>query len=328
MDLRTIGSSGVHVSALAFGTMSFGGDADAAESARLYARARDAGITHFDTANVYSKGTSEQILGQLIREHREEIFLATKGSFPMGAHPNARGGHRLHLVRACEASLARLGTDRIDLYYVHRRDPATPLEETLAALRLLTLSGKIVYAGLSNFAAWECQRMLDLAERSGDVRILAIQPMYNALKRQAEVELFPMARANGLGVFPYSPLAAGILTGKLVAGAPESSRMHTNGAYKVRYGKADPVAVGREMLRLAKESSLHPATLAVAYAASHPDVTAPLLGARSVEQLEPALAAASVRLTPELRAALDALVPAPARATDRDDDGTAHDLWK
>jgi aryl-alcohol dehydrogenase-like predicted oxidoreductase len=332
MQLRSIGRTGLRVSELAFGTMSFGTEADAAESARLYARCRDAGVTHFDTADVYGKGASEQILGQLIRAHREEVFLATKGSFPTGAQPNASGGHRLHLVRACEASLKRLGTDRIDLYYVHRFDPHTPLEETLSALSLLTRQGKIAYAGLSNFAAYQCQRMLDLSGQDrgghGELRIIAIQPMYNALKRQAEVELLPMAHDNGLGVFPYSPLAAGILTGKFSEPPSGPARLAQNEAYKVRYGRLDLAQVGRAMRALAAENGLHPATLAVAFAASHPDVTAPLLGARDVAQLEPSLAAAGVVLPPALRAALCALVPPPASATDRDDDGSAHDMWK
>src|SRR5262249_29763308 len=157
----------------------------------------------FDCADVYSQGRAEEILGELIAGERDQIVLASKASFPTGKDPNACGGSRFHLVRACEASLKRLRTDRIDLYYVHRFDPRTDLEETLRGVELLVQAGKVLYPAVSNFAAYQTQRAIDLAERHHWAKLMAIQPMYNLLKRQAEVELLPMARDNALGVFPY-----------------------------------------------------------------------------------------------------------------------------
>lgn len=323
-----VGTTGVLVSRLAFGTMSFGHEADEAESARLFARCRDAGITLFDTADVYAKGRSEQILGRLIAGQRDEIVLATKAGFPMSADPNARGASRYHLVRACEASLKRLGTDRIDLYYVHRFDPDTALEETLRALETLVQQGKILYPALSNFAAWQTERALGLAERNGLSPAVCIQPMYNLLKRQAEVELLPLAKFHGLGVFPYSPLAGGLLSGKYASQAAESNARHSvNKAYQTRYAHTHAADVVPHFLEIARSLGVHPATLAVAWVAAHPAVTAPLLGARSVEQLAPSLAAATLKLDAETLQRLNALTPAPQPATDRNDDGTEHDLF-
>jgi aryl-alcohol dehydrogenase-like predicted oxidoreductase len=329
MEQRFVGTTGLSVSRLGFGTMSFGGDANEVEAARLYARCREAGINFFDCADVYSKGRAEQILGGFIRAHRDEVVLATKTGFPMSDDPNARGASRYHLVRACEASLRRLQTDRIDIYYIHRFDPQTQLEETLLGLELLVKQGKILYPAVSNFAAWQTQRALDCAERASFAKIACIQPMYNLLKRQAEVELLPMAQHNGLGVFPYSPLAGGLLSGKYAAGnAGAASRLVTNKAYQTRYAHTLADQVVPQFMALAAELHVQPATLAVAWVAAHPAVTAPLLGARSVEQLEASLAAAALQLTPELLARIGALTPAPAPATDRHDDGTEHDLFK
>lgn len=323
-----VGTTGLSVSKLGFGTMSFGGDANEAEAARLYARCREAGINFFDCADVYAKGRAEQILGGFVRAHRDEIVLASKAGFPTGSDLNARGASRYYLVRACEASLRRLQTDRIDIYYVHRFDPQTQLEETLLGLELLVKQGKILYPAVSNFAAWQTQRALDWAEHASFAKIACIQPMYNLLKRQAEVELLPMAQHNRLGVFPYSPLAGGLLSGKYVTGqAGSASRLVSNRAYQTRYAHTRAEQLVPRFLALAAELGVAPATLAVAWVAAHPAVTAPLLGARSVEQLEPSLAAASLRLSPEIVQRIGALTPAPAPATDRHDDGTEHDMF-
>jgi aryl-alcohol dehydrogenase-like predicted oxidoreductase len=327
MHTRFLGETGVSVSKLAFGTMSFGNEAQEQESARIYRAARDAGINLFDCADAYSKGRAEEILGRLIGAHRDEIVLATKASLPMSEGPNDCGASRYHIVRACEASLRRLGTDRIDIFYLHRFDPRTSLEEAMRGLEQLVRAGKILYPALSNFAAWQVQRALAIQERHGWTKLACIQPMYNLLKRQAEVELLPMARANALGVLPYSPLAAGILSGKYVEGAAHG-RMTSNKSYQARYAHADSDAVARRFVALAQRLGVTPAALAVAWVARHPDVTAPLLGARSVEQLEPLLAAASMELSDEVYRELNALTPAPAPATDRHDDGGESDLWK
>jgi aryl-alcohol dehydrogenase-like predicted oxidoreductase len=330
MEKRPLGSTGVYVSKLAFGTMSFGHEADEATSAQLYARCRDAGINLFDCADVYAKGRSEEILGRLVAPHRDQIVLATKAGFPSGSDVNGRGASRYHLVRACEASLRRLGTDRIDLYYVHRFDPDTDLEQTLRALDQLVQTGKILYPALSNFAAWQAERALGIAERANLSPAVCVQPMYNLLKRQAEVEILPMARERKLAVFPYSPLAGGLLSGKYVAQgerAPDA-RHSVNKAYQTRYAHTQAADVVPQFLAIARELGVHPATLAVAWVAAHPAVTAPLLGARSVEQLTPSLAASELKLEASVLTRLNALTPAPQPATDRNDDGSEFDLFR
>lgn len=317
--------TGVRVSALAFGTMSFGGDADEDTSRELYRRCRDAGIDHFDCADVYNGGRAEEILGRLIADGRDGVFLASKAYFPTAEHPNARGASRLHLTRAVEASLRRLGTDRIDLYYVHRFDGRTALEDTLRALDDLVTSGKVVYLGVSNFAAWQVEKALGLSALHGLHAIKAIQPMYNLVKRQAEVEILPMAEAENLAVFPYSPLGGGLLTGKYGREKrPESGRLVDVSMYATRYGDEEAYAVAERFTDFARERGYEPVPLAIAWVASHPAVTTPLIGARNVEQLEGSLKALEIEVTPELREEISALSPAPPPATDRSEEGTEH----
>ena len=316
MDYRSLGHTGVQVSRLCFGTMSFGGDADETTSRALYRRCRDAGINFFDTADVYNAGRSETILGKLIATERDELVIATKAYFPSGKEPTARGSSRYHLVRAVEGSLRRLGTDRIDVLYLHHYDANTALDDTLKSVELLIQQGKVLYPAASNFAAWQAMRALGIAERQGWAKLAVLQPMYNLAKRQAEVEILPMAHAMNVGVCPYSPLAGGLLSGKYGSPGAEG-RLTTNAMYKARY--ADPAHhdLAAHLSAIAHELDYHPATLAVAWVASHPAVTAPILGARNVAQLEPSLAAAEVPMTPELRARLSQLSPEPPPATDR-----------
>ncbi|MEM9493652.1 MAG: aldo/keto reductase, partial [Myxococcota bacterium] len=237
MDYTMLGSTGVEVSRLGLGTMSFGGDADESVAAAMFNRARDVGINFFDTADVYNQGRSEEILGRLIAQCRDQIILATKAYFPTGSDINARGSSRYHLVRAVEASLRRLNTDRIDVFFLHRFDEKTPLEESLRGLEDLVRQGKILYPAASNFAAWQTATAIGLAERNGWTPVAAIQPMYNLVKRQAEVEILPQARSAGLAVFPYSPLGGGLLTGKYRRqGGPAEGRLVANKMYEIRYG--------------------------------------------------------------------------------------------
>ncbi len=325
MESAFLGRTGVKVSRLAFGCMSFGGDADAETSAALYARARDGGVTFFDTADVYNEGRSEEILGRLSAGHRDDIVVATKAYFPTGAGANARGASRYHLVRACEASLRRLGRDHVDIFYLHRWDDATDLGESLRAVDDLIRAGKVLYPACSNYAAWQVARAIGMAELQRLVPLCAVQPMYNLLKRQAEVELFPMGQALGVAMVPYSPTAGGLLTGKWgVDRRPDSGRMTTNQMYMTRY--ADPAhLVAADGLRaIAEELGVAPAALAVAWAGSHPAVTSVLLGARNVVQLDELLTAAEVAMTAELRARIAALTPEPPPATDRNEEKSAH----
>jgi len=323
-DYRLLGRTGLKVSPLALGTMSFGGDAEESVAKALYNRARDAGINVFDCANVYAKGRSELILGKLIASERDEVVLATKAYFPTSKDPNGRGSSRYHLARAVEASLTRLGTDRIDLFYLHRFDDETDLEETLRAVEDMVRAGKILYPAASNFAAWQAMKGLGIQRARGYGPFVAIQPMYNLVKRQAEVELFPMAQSEGLAVFPYSPLGGGLLTGKYGAQRlPDSGRIVDDPMYAVRYGRPGDLQTATRFTALAKERGVHPVSLAVAWVAAHPAVTAPLLGARNLDQLEPALAALDVPMDDELYAAVSELSPEPPPATDRNEEDSA-----
>jgi aryl-alcohol dehydrogenase-like predicted oxidoreductase len=301
--------------------MSFGGDADEATSATLFGRCREAGINFFDCADVYASGRSEEILGRLAAPERDALVLTSKAYFPTDRDdPNARGASRRHLVRAVEASLRRLGTDRIDLYFVHRFDERTDLHETLRALDDLVGAGKVVSTGASNFAAWQVSRALGISARAGWAPFSCIQPMYNLVKRQAEVELLPMARAEGLAVIPYSPLGGGLLTGKYADAPPVAGRLVDNSMYATRYGSADVHDVAARFARLARERGDDPASLAVAWVAGHPDVTAPIIGARDVAQLEASLRSVEIDMTPDLRAEIASLSPEPPPATDRNEE--------
>ncbi|MGH7572702.1 MAG: aldo/keto reductase [Gemmatimonadota bacterium] len=314
-----LGDTGVQVSSLALGTMTFGGAADAETSRAIFERCREVGINLFDCANVYENGLSEEILGELVADCRGEVLVTSKAFFPMGEDPNAQGASRRHLRQAVEGSLRRLRTDRIDLYFIHRFDGKTELEETLRALDDLVSEGKIVYTAASNFAAWQVEKALGISALRGFVRFKALQPMYNLVKRQAEVEILPMAEAENLAVFPYSPLGGGLLTGKYARETqPESGRLVESEMYRIRY--RDTYDTAERFATFAKEHGWEPATLAVAWVASHPAVTAPLIGARNLKQLEDSLAALEIDMTPELRAEISALSPDPPPATDRNDE--------
>ncbi len=325
MEHVFLGRTGVRVSRLAFGTMSFGGDVGERMAGVMYERCRAAGINLFDCADVYSQGRAEEILGRLVGRARDEVVLTTKAYFPTGPGPNARGSSRYHLRNALEASLRRLGTDHVDVFFLHRMDDCTPLEESLREVERLVAAGKVLYPAVSNFAAWQTARALGIAERHGWAPICGVQPMYNLLKRQAEAEILPLCAAEGLGCLTYSPLAGGLLSGKYgVERRPEQGRILDNQMYGVRYGAPSNFEIAERFVALAGELGLHPAALAIAWVAAHPAVTAPILGARSLEQLDPCLAAADVVMTDELYARITELSPAPPPATDRSEEGSAH----
>jgi aryl-alcohol dehydrogenase-like predicted oxidoreductase len=323
--VKLVGKTGIKVSRVALGTMAFGSDADEATAASIWRAARDAGVNLIDTADVYGDGRSEQIVGRLMHHERDQIVLATKGYFPTGKGANDRGSSRYHLVRAVEASLTRLGTDRIDLYYLHRFDDVTALDETLRGLEDLVRAGKILYPACSNFAAWQVAHALGIAQLRGWAPLVAIQPMYNLVKRQVEVEILPMAQSLGLAVIPYSPTGGGLLTGKYSAdNRPAAGRLIDNKMYGIRYADPAYLAIAGRFAQLATELGQPPATLAVAWVASHPGVTSVLVGGRNLEQLTPSLAANQLVLDDATRARISALSPEPPPATDRNDEITAH----
>ncbi len=214
MKYKTLGRTGVLVSDLCFGTMTFGSEADETESARMFNKCRDAGVNFFDCSNNYGQGRAEEILGKLIRNCRDEVVITTKVSQRIGQDVNAIGASRRHIMLSVEQSLARLQTDRIDVYIIHYFDPFTAIDETLSALNDLVRQGKILYLGVSNWAAWQIAKSLGISDKKNWPRFECIEPMYNLVKRQVEVEILPLGEAEQMGVISYNPLGAGLLTGK------------------------------------------------------------------------------------------------------------------
>jgi len=328
MEYTYLGNTGVLVSELCFGTMSFGGDADEETSAAMFHYCREKGINFFDCANVYQGGLAEEILGKLIKDCREEVIITSKCYFPTSEDVNARGASRKHIKAAVEDSLRRLSTDYIDIYFIHRFDGRTPLDETLRALDDLVRQGKILYPGASNFTAWQVAKGLGISDKEGWARFECVQPMYNLVKRQAEVEILPMAQSENLGVTPYSPLGGGLLTGKFSSNKrPNSGRLIESKIYETRYSSDWMLDTAERFTALAEQHNCHPANLGVAWVASHPAVTAPIIGARNLKQLEGSIKSLEIDMTPELRNAISALSPEPALATDRSEEGTEHSFF-
>jgi aryl-alcohol dehydrogenase-like predicted oxidoreductase len=318
MEYRFLGRTGIQVSPLCLGTMTFGHEADKAASKAIFNRCRDAGINFFDSANVYNDGKSEAILGELIAGCRAELVISTKFGDAMGSDPNLKGASRRNIITALEASLKRLRTDYIDIYFLHRFDVHTPLEETLRALDDLVSQGKVRYTGVSNFAAWQIARALCVSAINGWIQIHCIQPMYNLVKRQAEVEILPLAQSEQLGVITYNPLGAGILTGKYGQDRKSGSgRLTESDMYQKRYGQQWMFDAAISFVEFAKTGGFHPVSLAVAWVAHHPTVTAPIIGARNVEQLEDSIKSMDISMTQELYDQISEITPAPPPATDR-----------
>jgi aryl-alcohol dehydrogenase-like predicted oxidoreductase len=328
MEYKYLGNTGVLISEICFGTMSFGGDADEKMSADMFHYCREKGINFFDCANVYQRGLAEEILGKFIKDCRDEVIITSKAFFPMGEDVNARGASRKHIKAAVENSLRRLSTDCIDIYFIHRYDGRTPLEETLRALDDLVRQGKILYLGASNFAAWQVAKGLGLSNKEGWARFECVQPMYNLVKRHAEVEIMPMAQSENLGVTPYSPLGGGLLAGKYSPNKrPDSGRLIESKIYETRYSADWMLDTAKRFTALAAQHNCHPVSLGVAWVASHPAVTAPIIGARNLEQLEASIKSLEIDMTPELRNAISALSPEPPPATDRSEEGTEHSFF-
>jgi aryl-alcohol dehydrogenase-like predicted oxidoreductase len=316
-----LGRTGVKVSRLCFGTMSFGSTSDESTSAAVYGRCRDHGINFFDTANGYSGGEAERILGKLIAHERDELVITTKVASKVGGDPNDRGLSRRHIRQQVERSLARLGTDRIDVYFVHHFDEGTPIEETLRALDDLVHDGRVLYLGASNWAAWQVATALGISAREHLARFEVLQPMYSLVKRQAEVEILPLAESEDLGVIPYSPLGAGMLTGKYGRDRrPDHGRLVENDRYSRRYGESSYLEIAERFTEHAEGRGVHPATLAVAWVAAHPAVTAPIIGARDVDQLQASLDASDLEIDDAWWHEISELSYQPPPATDRSED--------
>ncbi len=314
MEYRTLGASGAVVSTYALGTMTFGNETDEAGSHAQLDRYVEAGGNFIDTADVYTAGVSEDIIGRWLAKSsaRDDVVLATKGRFPTGDSPNDVGTSRRHLRRALEASLSRLGVDHIDLYQLHAWDPVTPLDETLGFLEDAVRAGKISYAGLSNFTGWQLQKACDLIDRRGWSQLVTLQPQYNLLVREIEWEIVPAAQDNGLGLLPWSPLGGGWLTGKYSfdeepTGATRLGENPDRGVeswhrrsrnQRVR----DVVDAVRE---IAEARGISMAQVALAWLVDRPAITSVILGARTLTQLDDNLAAADLHLTEDETAKLN-----------------------
>jgi len=315
VEQRPLGATGVKVSALALGAMSFGslGNTDHGDCVRIVHRALDAGVNVVDTADVYSQGESEEIVGRALAGRRDDVVLASKCFWPMGTDPNRRGSSRRWIVRACEDSLRRLGTDHLDVYYLHKPDTDTDVEESLSAMNDLVHQGKVRSVGISTFPADLLVEAQWAATRRGLERPRVEQPPYSVLARHIERDLLPACTRHGMGVMVWGPLNSGWLTGKYRDAAPAGSRaLRWTG--RPWFDDARPeVARKREVVealaQLAEDAGLPLAHLALAFTLEHPAVSATIIGPRTMEQLDDLLAAADVRLTADVLDRIDELVP-------------------
>ena len=316
MEYRKLGRTGLKVSPLCLGAMMFGrrGNADHADCERIIHRALDAGINFVDTANVYSSGESEEIVGQALRGRRDQVVLATKVHGVMGSGPNDGGNGRAHILREVENSLRRLQTDYIDLYQIHRPDPDTPIEETLRALDDLVHSGKVRYIGSSTFAAWELVESYWVSDRYNLARFECEQPPYSIFVRGIEKDVLPVCQKYGTGVIPWSPLNRGWLAGKYRQG--QQLDPQSRAARGDQFIDQPDSAAGRrklalveELIPMAEEIGANLARYALAWTLTNPTITAPIIGPRTMQQLEDNLGALEVAIPPDHLRRIDTLVP-------------------
>ncbi len=313
----SLGASGLKVTRLWLGTMMFGDQTDETEAGRIVAAARDAGVNAIDTADAYAGGESERITGRLIAGDRERWVLATKLANPTSADPNDRGLSRRHMIRAVDASLKRLGTDWIDILYLHREDATTPLEETVAAMGYLLATGKVNYFGISNFRAWNVARMAETCRAAGVPAPIVCQPPYNAMTRAIETELLPCCAHYGVGVVAYSPLARGVLTGKYTPGAtpPEGSRAARNDARILQTEfRAESLALARRVVDHAASRGLTPLQFALGWVWNNALVHGVIGGPKTLAQWQEYIAALDAPFDAADEALVDSLV-APGHAS-------------
>jgi aryl-alcohol dehydrogenase (NADP+) len=314
MDYVRLGNTGLKVSRLCLGAMTYGTSKwrpwvlDENESRPFIKRALDHGINFFDTADMYSRGVSEEVLGRALRDfaERDQVVIATKAFNPMGDGPNDRGLSRKHLFDAIDASLRRLGVDHVDLYQIHRFDFETPIEETLEALHDIVKSGKTRYIGASSMASWQFAKMLYVAELHGWTRFVSMQNHYNLVYREEEREMIPLCREEGIAVIPWSPLARGFLAGnRRKEDRGETTRARTDEyAADMYYSDADFAIAGR-VVELAKRRSVKPTQIALAWLLAKPGVTAPIVGASKLAHLDDHIAALTLELSPDEMAYLE-----------------------
>ncbi|GGF22797.1 aldo/keto reductase [Hymenobacter cavernae] len=322
MEYRQLGASGLYVPVLSFGTATFGGgneffkawgSTDVAEARRLIDICLEAGVNFFDTANVYSNGMAEEIFAQALGDRRQQVLIGTKATFSMGEGPNDFGSSRLHLVKACEDSLKRLGTDYIDVYYMHGFDSRTPVQETLRALDDLVQSGKVRYIACSNFSGWHLMKSLSVSEKYGWSRYIGNQVYYSLINREYEWELMPLGLDQGVGAIVWSPLASGRLSGKVRRGQPipESSRLQQGGGQGPDVPDELQFAIVDVLDELAEETGKTVAQVALNWLLQRPTITSVIFGARNEEQLRQNLGSVGWNLTPEQVTRLDKVSDTP-----------------
>ena len=309
MDYVRLGNTGVRVSRICLGVMTYGSPKwrpwvlDEEQSRPFLKSALDYGINFFDTADMYSRGVSEEVLGRALRDFkapRDQIVIATKAFFPITDGPNTRGLSRKHLFDAIDGSLGRLGMDYVDLYQIHRFDPDTPIEETLSALHDIVKAGKARYIGASSMAAWQFAKMLLVAERHGWTRFVTMQNHYNLVYREEEREMLPLCREEGIGVIPWSPLARGFLAGnRRKEDRGETSRAKTDDFAHNLYYRDDDFVVADRVVEVAGRLGVKPTQVALAWLLAQPAVTAPIVGASKLSHLDDAVGSLSIRLSPD-----------------------------
>lgn len=312
MDYRNVGKCGLKVSPVCLGTMMFGGQTNEADSIRMIHQACDLGVNFIDTANIYNAGESEIVCGKAIADRRESVVLATKGRQRMSEGPNGIGGSRVHMLRALDDSLRRLNTDYIDLHYLHAPDPDTPIEETLRAMDDMVRSGKVHYIACSNFRGWKLCEALWTSDRHNLASFACLQPLYNIVNRDIEVEVLPLCQEHGIGVVSYSPLARGILTGKYRPGAdfPEGSRASRNDPRMNQAELRDAsIEISQAIAAHAESKGCTSSQFALAWCLANPILTSVIIGPRTVEQFEDNLKCLDVEITAEDEAFIDDLVP-------------------
>jgi aryl-alcohol dehydrogenase-like predicted oxidoreductase len=316
MEFRTLGRSGLKVPVLSFGTGTFGGGneffrawgaTDVAEATRLVDICMEAGVNLFDTADIYSDGLSETVLGKAVAGRRADVLISTKATFRMGPGPNDLGSSRHHLIRACEASLRRLGTDYIDIYHLHGFDALTPIEEVLSTLNNLVVSGKVRYIACSNFSGWHLMKSLDVADKYGWPRYVGHQVYYSLIGREYEWELMPLAVDQGVGALVWSPLGWGRLTGKVRRGQPlpAQSRLHKTADMGPQVGDEYLFKVVDALVEVAKETGKSVTQVALNWLVQRPSISTVIFGARNEEQLRQNLGAVGWNLSREQIAKLD-----------------------
>ena len=313
MEYRLLGRTGLKVSPLCLGTANFADPTPEGECIAIVNRAIDAGINLIDTGNNYAKGECERVVGKALalNNNRQKMVLATKVHYPMGPGPNDSGNSRLHILKACEDSLRRLNTDYIDIYQIHRPSPDIAVEETLGALTDLVRQGKIRYAGCSTHPAWQVMEALMISEKNGYTKYIIEQSPYNLLDRRIESELVPLCKAYGLGILVWAPMAMGVLLGRYSSAVdyPVDSRAALRGGIYAERVTQKGIEVGDRFVQLAKETGISPAQLSILWVKDQDGITAPLIGPRSVKQLEELLPVLEMQLDNIVREACDGLVP-------------------